>query len=303
MLTYQSIPDIQKDIFDCCDPKPGDTNGGDCCYDTWKKDLDQVTADWRIANAIAAHKLAAYNNTNAWYQKIKAWCDDWGATDELADALCRQLELFITHLEKICQVTEKTGKAIEILFCMVKDLYQRVDKLKEEYDELMQCINCLKSPDLAPGVGIVKCLEDYGVKLTAVIATRDTMLLSIITALEWADSLHTDLCETYGLKEELIYWRNVLHCAGCTDRGGNGHTGIGDSKGECCDLHPAISFPIDEDEYFKELQKCCTDTKAKADQLKQQLDKANEKRDALQACKDSLELAIAQVDPKNRCKS
>jgi FtsZ-binding cell division protein ZapB len=308
MLSYQPISDIQQDIFDCCEKNPGDIPpSGDCCYDTWKKDLDQVTADWRIASTIAAHKQKHYDNTYAWYQKIKAWCDSWIATDEKADALCRQLELFITHLERICQVTEKTGKAIEILFCMTKDLYMRVDKLKEEYDELMQCINCLKSPDLAPGAGIVKCLEEYGAKLDAVIATRDELILKIITALELAYSMHTDLCEAFGLKQILIYWRNILHCAGCDENSGEyrkqGRGIINSGSGsDCCDLDPVITFPLDNDPYYKSLQQECMDLKAKTDQLKQQLDKANSKRDALQAGKDSLTTAIQQVDPKTRCK-
>ena len=309
MLSYQTIQDIQQEIFNCCEKNPSDTPpSGDCCYDTWKQDLDQVIADWKIASTVAAHKQVEYNITSTWYQKIKAWCDDWATTDEKSEALCRQLELFIKHLEKICLVTEKTGKAIEILFCMTKDLYLRVEKLKEEYDELMQCINCLKSPDLAPGVGIVKCLEEYGVKLDAVIATRDTMILSIIAALELADTLHIDICEEYGLKEVLIYWRDILHCEGC-DENSEGYKkhGKGGIKGgianiECCELHPLNTFPIDEDPYFKELQKACTDTKIKTDNLKKELDKANEKRDALQACKDSLTTAISQVDPKTRCK-
>jgi len=309
MLSYQPINDIQQDIYDCCEKNPGDTPpSGDCCYDSWKKDLDQVTADWKIASTIAAHKQKHYDNTYAWYQKIKAWSDGWVATDEKADILCRQLELFITHLERICQVTGKTGTAIEILFCMTKDLYMRVDKLKEEYDELMQCINCLKSPDLAPGVGIVKCLTDYGVKLDAVIATRDDLILKIITALELAYSIDTDLCKDFGLKQMLIYWRNILHCAGCDEnsegykqQGKGGIKSMG-SGGDCCDLDPVITFPIDQDPYYKSLQQETTDLKAKTDQLKQQLDKANEKRDALQAGKDSLTLAIQTVDPKTRCK-
>jgi len=310
MLSYQPISDIQQDIYDCCEKNPDDMPpSGDCCYDSWTKDLEKVTADWRIASTIAAHKQKEYEITYSWYQKIKAWCDDWVTTDEKSDALCRQIELFITHLEKICKVTHKTGKAIEILFCMVKDLYMRVDKLKEEYDELMQCINCLKSPDLAPGVGIVKCLEEYGKKLDAVIATRDDMILKIIAALELAYGIHIDLCEEFGLKQVLIYWRNVLHCAGCDESGeGYKHQGKGGIKGnnsgiECCDLHPVISFPLDDDPYYKELHQECLDFKEKTEQLKEQRDKANEKRDALQACKDSLETAIKEVDPKTRCKA
>jgi hypothetical protein len=102
---------------------------------------------------------------------------------------------------------------------------------------------------------------------------------------------------------------NVLHCAGCDESGeGYKHQGKGGIKGnssgiECCDLHPVISFPLDDDPYYKELHQECIDFKAKTELLKEQRDKANEKRDALQACKDSLETAIKEVDPKTRCKA
>jgi hypothetical protein len=214
------------------------------------------------------------------------------------------------HLEKICQVTEKTGTAVEILFCMAKDLYMRVDTLKAEYDELMQCISCLKNPGLAPGTGIVKCLEDYGKKLDAVITTRDELIAKIIAALELAYGMHTDLCKEYGLKHILMYWRSIFRCDGCGEGEGTGqqkkqgYKGIkGSGTGmECCELHPEITFPIDEDPYYKDLLEECAEKKAKTETLKQERDNANETRDALQACKDSLETAIKEVDPKNKCK-
>lgn len=317
MLSYQPIYDVQQEIFDCCDKGPKDGNpSGDCCYDNWKQDLDQVTADWKIASTIATHKQADYDNTYAWYQKLKQWSESWVTTDEKADTLCRQLELFILHLEKICKVTGKTGEAIEILFCMAKDLYMRVDVLKAEYDELMQCINCLKSPELAPGTGIVKCLEEYGVKLDAVIATRDDLIPKIITALELAYTMHTALCEDYGIKEELMYWKNTFKCegeagggCGCDENEGGGEQQYKKNKGikesgsgmECCEMHPTITFPLDDDPYYKWLQQETEEFKQKTETAKQQRDKANEKRDALQACKESLEAAIKEVDPKTKC--
>lgn len=308
MLRYQPITNIQQEIFDCCHPDNTSDNppSGDCCYDAWKNDLNQVTADWKAAKHCADHKQKEYEYTSAWYQKVKIWCDEWTATDENADALCRQLELFILHLEKICKVNEKTDEALEILFCMAKDLYMRVDKLKAEYDELMQCINCLKNPALAPGTGIVKYLEDYGKNLDAIIATSEDLIGKIIVALELGYGLEEDLCDEFGLKHILIYWKKVFHCTGCNNNEGDQQNQkqreIKDSgSGKYhCELHPAICFPLDEDDYYKELHQECTDLKQKTEKLKEERDKANEKRDALQACKESLELAISQVDPNNK---
>ena len=308
MLRYQPISNIQQEIFDCCDPDTNDNNtpSGDCCYDAWKNDLDQVTADWKTAKNCADHKQKEYEYTYAWYQKIKVWCDDWTSTDENADALCRQLELFILHLEKICKVTAKTGEALEILFCMAKDLYIRLDKLKAEYDELNQCISCMKRPELAPGTGIIKYLEEYGKKLDALIATRDDLIGKIIAALELAYAMDEDLCKDFGLEQVLSYWKSVFNCGSCSndeeDCKNQGQIKDSHSGTKCCEFHPAISFPLDDDSYYKELHQECTDLKQKTEKLKEERDKANEKRDALQACKESLETALAQVDPKNKNK-
>jgi hypothetical protein len=305
MLKYKPIDNIQQEIFDCCHPDNDDnTPTGECCYDTWKADLDQVTADWKIAKNCASHKQKEYDYTYAWYQRIKIWCDDWTTTDENADALCRQLELFILHLEKICKVTCKTGEALEILFCMAKDLYMRLDKLKAEYDELTQCINCMKSPELAPGTGIMKYLEEYGKKLDAAIATRNDLIGKIIAALELAYAMDADLCKDFGLEQTLTHWKKVFHCAGCNDNDNDHNQGQiqGSQSGNHCKLEPAISFPLDEDVYYKHLHTQCDDLKQKTEALKAERDKANEKRDALQACKESLETALKQVDPKNKTK-
>lgn len=306
MLKYSTLSNIEEDIFDCCkQDNGGDPPGGDCCNDAWKKDLVEVTADWKEALAIASHKETEYTLAVEWRDKLKAWCADWELTDEKADALCRQLELFILHLEKVCRITDKVNKAIEILFCMIEDLYKRVDRLKIKYDELIQCINCLKRPELAPGTGIMKYIEDYGKKLDAVIATRDSLIGKVVIAIELAYGLHIHICEEYGLKEVLKYWKSKLNC-GCDpveeEEHEDEHVKVDDDK--CggykhhCHLKPKIRFPLDDDPYYKQLEEDCDKAKEEVEVLKKELDKAKEKRDALQACKEGLENAIAQVETK-----
>lgn len=306
MLKYSTLSDIE-DIYNCCKSDDGgpDTPAGDCCNDAWKKDLVEVTADYKEALAIATHKETEYNLAVELRDRLKAWCTDWELTDEKADALCRQLERFILHLEKVCKITEKVDQSIEILFCMIEDLYKRVDKLKIKYDELIQCINCLKRPELAAGVGVMKYIEDYGKKLDAVIATRDALIGKVVVAIELAYGLHINICEEFGLKAVLKYWKDKLNCGcepvkeeDCEDE----HVKVDDDK--CggykhhCHLKPKISFPIDEDPYFKQLEEDCDKAKEEVEVLKKELDKAKEKRDALQACKEGLENAIAQVETK-----
>lgn len=307
MLLYNKISNYEDEIFDCCDTDNGNENfGGDCCYDAWVKELVTVTAAYKEKNALVTQKQTEYNLAVDWKTKLKAWCDDWEATDEKADALCRQLELFIKHLTKVCKITEKTIDAIEILFCMAEDLYKRVDKLKLKFDQLMVCISCLMRPELAPGVGIMKCIEEYGKKLDAVIAGKDLLLSNIVKALELAMALHINICDEYGLKAVLVYWKEKLNCdsSSSTDHLDN----YGDKKqklvpsgieDKTCELEPQISFPLDADSYYTDLQTQCTNTKAELETLKTALDNAKHERDSLQACKQSLEKAIEEV--KNKC--
>lgn len=307
MLSYNEISNSERDIFDCCDQKPnGNEPGGDCCYDAWMGDLVQVTSDWKAANAYASNKELEYNLSIEERDRLKAWFADWEATDENADALCRQLELFILLLQKVCIVTDKTNKAIEILFCMVEDLYIRVDRLKSNYDKLILCINCLKRPELAPGIGIMKVLEDYGQKLDAVILTRDIMIPQVVAVVELAYGLHINICEEYGLKRTIQYWKDKFHC----NQSGTESTTYAEQakiesssdSHECCCIEPHIHLPIDSDEYYHQLESDYNQTKQRVDVLKKELDSAKEKRDALFACKQSLENAINEVNPANKCK-
>lgn len=313
MLTYEKIGNPETELFNCCSNNPGgEMPGGDCCNDQWKQDLVQVTADWKKASAHATQVEAEYGFALEWKNQLKAWFSDWEITDEKTDALCRQLGLFITHLEKVCFVTSKTSEAIEILLCMAEDLYVRVDKLKIKYDQLRQCIDGLKRPELASGTGVVKYIEEYGVKLDSVIATRDGLIEKIVLALEMSYGLNISLCEQYGLKEVLIYWKKKFKCVS----NGNDNCGCNDNEPQQqqqqygqvehsndkkhCKLEPKISFPLDEDNYYTDLQQEYEQAKSDAESLKEEMYKAKEQRDALLACKESLEKAILEVD--NKCK-
>jgi len=287
-----------RSIFDCCDfPKPPyDPGTGDCCYDYWTTDLSDVTNELRCATAIATHKQNEYNYVTDWYTTLRAWCTDWEQADMKADTLCRSLELFIKHLERVCKITKKTAKAIDILFCMIEDLFIRVDCLKEKYDQLIKCISCLKNPALASG-GIITCLTNYGAKLDLVIAQRDLLIGKVILAIEYAYELHDNICDEYGLKSILVYWTNVLNCRGdaeCAPEEKPAH-------GDCCQLEPMITFSIDQSTYFKELKALMEEVKVRMHNLKKESDKANEKKSALTACQAGLNKAITASGPSAKC--
>jgi hypothetical protein len=300
MLKYDKIEN-PRGIFDCCEfPKPPyDPGTGDCCYDYWNTDLSDITNELRCATAVATHKQNEYAYVSDWYSVLRAWCTDWEQADMKADTLCRSLELFIKHLGRVCKITRKTAKAIDILFCMIEDLYVRVDCLKEKFDRLNKCIDCLKNPALSSG-GIITCLANYGTKLDAVIATRNTLIDKVIKAIEYSYELHDNICDEYGLKSILVYWTNVLNCHSNAEREPEEKNIHG---GDCCKLEPAITFSIDQSDYFKELKTVCEEVKIRMHNLKKESDKANEKKSALLACQAGLNKAIAAAGPSVKCGS
>jgi hypothetical protein len=300
MLAYCKM-DPKHDIYECCDfPHQPPGNGtGDCCYDYWNADLTEISNDLKFATARATHKQKEFQYVSDWYAVLKGWCDDWEQTDNKADALCRNLDLFIKHLKRVCKITNKTDRAIDILFCMIKDLFIRVDCLKERYDDLYKCINCLKNPALASG-GIRACLDDYGKKLDAVIALRDLLLGKIISCIEYGYELHDNICDDYGLRSTLVFWRQILKCEGEIELPGKPEDP--EEPMECCELEPMMTLPISQDVYFIDLKLQTEQVKIRVHELKKESDQANEKMAALQACQDGLNTALKASDPSIRCK-
>ncbi|RYY57268.1 MAG: hypothetical protein EOO09_03260 [Chitinophagaceae bacterium] len=305
MLHYKKLEKTDH-LLACCDPdpNPNDPGSGDCCYDNWTTDLTEITSRLKCATSVASHKQKHFDSIGIWYGVLKTWCDEWEIADQRADTLCRSLELFIRHLQKVCTITEKTVKAIEILFCMIRELYTEVDILKEKYDELYKCIKCLKQPELETG-GIRECLDVYGVKLDAVIAGRDEIIAKVVLAIDLAYDMHDSICDKYGLKGILKYWKNILNCE-CEDRDDDKK---GPKEPHCdehgdyhCQIWPVISFPIERDHYLRHLRDQRDEAKARMSVLKKETDEANQEKSALQAARDGLTNAIQSVDSTGKCK-
>jgi hypothetical protein len=310
MLNYCKIEE-KDNMYKCCDfpPPPHNKKTGDCCYDNWSTDLSKITNELRSATTRAAYKQKEYNYITDWYNTLETWFTDWESADRKVDILCRNLDLFIKHLDRICAITDKTVKAIDILFCMIEDLYFRVDCLKEKWDELNKCIACLKSPDLTPDKGIVACLKAYGTKLDAVIATRDLVITKVISAIEYAYDLHDFICDQYGLKKTLIYWKELLGRKGQTatpelspeEKSKIERCSIEPVPLQHCELIPVMTFPIHKDHYYLELKAHAEKVKIKMDDLEKDSDKANERKAALQACQDGLNKAMTAAGPSVKC--
>ena len=312
MLTkhkYCPLPDeLDEDIQKCCwDDNPDDPKG-DCCYETWQDQLDEVNQKYKEADEKAKQLQKQVDSARFMREKVKAWFEDLSKASDLSINVCQQLDIFYSQIKNVCCTTESTQKAIDILYCMVKDFYIRLDELKDDYDDLVACIKCLNNPDV--NASILSCLTKYAEKLEAALATRDKLIELLVKAVKLAYEINAVICSKYGLKTVVWEWQVTFACSG-TSGGPKGNPKQGNEAGdddcappaEICELDPMLSFPLkDEGGYYGELKTEKTELDTRIDDLNTKLVEANKIKETLMANRDNLIKAIAEVDPKNKCK-
>ena len=319
MLTTYEYDQLDKEkwqsgnILECCfGENPDDPNGkGDCCYNSWQTELVQITSLYSEAEEQAKQLLYEYNLIVQRRDKLKGWYDELTKLDLSAKKICDQLDVMLNQLEKIYTNTELAVKAINILYCMIRDFYLQVDYIKTRYDQLLNCIRCIDNPALAPGQGIMKCLDEYYKKLDAIIKTRDSMVLLILSAIKIANQLSHQIGSDFGLSSILESWKFTFNCEEecgipeeeCANRQIDNPTPKTASLGsEGCVLEPMITFPICNDIYYADLKSKLASDETLAKELAKNLLEKNKRKEELLACKQSLVAAIIEVDPKLRCK-
>ena len=336
----KSEEDLTKGkIFDCCNTNvPGDTTCEDCCYDTWRDELKKVNQRYSeaVENSLQIKNSLTFITDRR--DKFKTWMDELLKAEDLARKICNQLEIIAVQSDKIWYNSTKAVAAIEIVFCMIRDFYMRVDYIKKRYDDLQICINNNNDSSLVKGQGLLKCLDDYFIKLDAVIKTRDEIIKLAVEAVKLCNLIRNNIstsetiegydpCNTpkpcncttdgpsfYGFKTIICEWYCSFgcdeDCVPCIENNGQPAptqktmgSGIGDSNpAVSCELEPTFNFPICNDEYKCRVEKWYKDDEQKVKDLSTTLKEATKEKEALQACKSSLQKAIIEVDPTNRCK-
>ncbi|MBK9983950.1 MAG: hypothetical protein IPP15_16550 [Saprospiraceae bacterium] len=327
MLTQHNYINLNttwdEKIKECCKkPNPDIPPGSDCCYDTWTEELKLVNKAYQEIEEEARQKSDEFTYVSGRRDQFKKWYDELTKANDLEKAICDQLEILICQVEKVGKNTQFTIDAIKILFCMIRDYFFQLDKLKDKYDALMNCIHCLKSEILVPGAGLMKLIEDYGVKLAGAQAFRDDLLKMVMEALALAEKIDLSIAEDnnpsspdYGLLAIVNEWKSTLNCSeDCGSPSGEqdkkqmqSSKGIQSSSEDCdadgnCNLKPELYLPICNDNYYAKTWKKYDDDKKKAEVLGKEVVDLNKKKESLLACKQSLEAAIKEVNPKERCK-
>lgn len=329
-------------IKDCCKKDgPDDTKCTDCCYDTWRAELKEIvqvySQEKEMADQLQKRLVVITDRRN----RYKTWLDELNKAEEYARAICYQLDTLASHSQKIWYNACKAVEAIEILFCMIREFYSQVDYLKTRYDELQNCISKNTDPSLEKGKGILGCLDKYFEKLDAIIKTRDEIIKAVIEAVKLANLLRNNIytlpcdkddkdpckqvetscnCDNplseYGFKTIICEWYCAFECdEKCLEtepcepdtqqQQMRQDKRTETNEDPCyvdCELLPAVEFPICNDPYKVCVEKWYKDDDKSVKDLSNDLNKKNKNKEALLACKQSLDKAIAEADPKIRCK-
>jgi hypothetical protein len=301
------------DLQDCCIKDPKDEpKTPDCCYNSWSDELklkrDAFGEKTEIADQ-ARDRLASIKGRRDGFRK---WYEDLQKLHEYSGDICDQFDLIISQVSKICGSSRYTVKAVEVLYCMIRDYYSQLDSIKTRYDRLMECVKALDSSILVPKTGFMKCLENYYEKLIMAIDTKDKLIKQIMEIIRTANMVHEDVCAPYGLSSILEEWQCRLHCK--TEEGGTKECNDDSDDTDLikypscfdqdnnCAIYPSLIFPICKDRYWKwvkdKLDKLEKDDLPEASRFYLEVSKEKE---SIAACITSLEAATAIADPSKRC--
>jgi hypothetical protein len=294
-------------IKDCCKSGGSDEPSGcDCCYDEWNNELKSKSGLFGQKTEEALQAKEALLFSKARRDGFKKWFDELVLVDEYSRDICDQFSLIISQVDKICDSSRRTIKAVETLYCMIRDFYSQLDKVQLTYERLQKCIKEFDSSVLAPDKGIMRCLDAYNQKLQALLASKSDLIRQIMDVVRLANLLQEDVCPAYGLSCIISRWRVELGCDVDPDDSGDEHKAepskSSDEANDECVLRPALKFPIRNDKYYKWLEKSYKELITTVETNSKTYLKVSQEKEAIAAAIGSLKEAVALTDPKERCK-
>jgi hypothetical protein len=310
---------IEQRTRECCEqattPQDTDTGTDDCCYDGWAEELAEYTIQFNTADKYVTTLTDKLAHIKTQRDMWKAWQDEMDKVCDDAKKICHQLEVLLRLLARVDRNMDRTIEAIDLLYCMIKDLFTQIDLLKSNYDYLVACIKCTNNPILVSGQGVMGLIEDYGKKLDAVIATRDGLIDAITKAISLAASIHKSIGHhghKFGLGFVLQEWKTAFSCDGKRDEDDDRRRGDfprdaqrPQPEGEFEDtgLEPSLRFPVCESHYYKKVQRRYTEDNTQYNDISKWLAKETKLKDNLKALIDGYNSVLndPNVNPTKRC--
>jgi hypothetical protein len=311
ILEYEiiEIAEWEPRVKECCEKKkkPSDDPSGDCCYDTWMDEYEEVTALFNEEDREVTGLTNQLTYLTVQRDMWKTWHEELNKVQDSSRKICHQLQILLHQIHRMGRNTHLTDRAIRILYCMIRDFYMQLDYLKKKYDEFLNCIKCLNNPSLASGQGIRILIDDYGKKLDAVLATRGAILDLLFTAISIAFRLNENIEHRFGIKTIIKEWEKAFHCGEkcyepSEEHGEHeGHHHENEEEIENTHLRPHLHFPICNSRYYDFVEDQLEEKNHEVDQVNQELLEETKERDKYKAWKDGLDAVIKAVDPKTRC--
>jgi hypothetical protein len=296
--------------YKCCADDPSDTTSCDCCYETWQKELKEANLQFAQVTEEAKQISEKFKYISLERDKFKEWLDYLVKANQLAQEVCSQFQVIASQLDKICVNSEKSVTAIEILFCMVRDIFEQTDLIVTLYNEIDDCIRKLNREELPENSGIRKCLKIYMEKVDAVTKLRDELLKALMKILRDAFVLHAGICSDFGIEVWVSEWLGILNCDEDCNSGST--TPVEDpckdavketnDSMKSCKLMPMLTFPLCNDNYYLWVKQKYESDVVAANTVSRELVEVNKRKEGIAACKTSLTAALAAVDPKELCK-
>ena len=280
-------------------------------YRTWVAELDKAEDK---ARAIC-HQLEIIVS-----QSYKIWYNSCRAVDAIKILFCmvRDFYIQVDYLKKryddlqVCLVNNHDPSLVkgQGILKYLEEYYQKLEIVIKTRDEIIKAI--------LEAIKISNLIRNN-------ISTKSCPCPDPQKPYDPCKPDDDDLCPEcdehnrfYGFKTIICEWYNDFKCGDtCEERdpcaeqpeqqqqSKQGYTpeeNTSEENKEKCKLKPVIKFPICNDNYKITIEEWLKADEKEVTKLSGDLKDLNKKKESLQACKDSLVKAIAEVDPKERCK-
>ncbi len=293
-------------------------NNDQDCLSTWKEELRKTSNALKIEQAKSDKAQITYANASVWESKLKSYWTNIQKSNEIGIKISDELKSFKKHTDIVCQKTDCSVQALELIFCLIKEFFECTDDLKEKVSDLQKQIECRNEPGLNPQSSkVLQCLKNFSDKLDLAIAGQQELIKMVINVVKCAIQIHESICSTpCGLRELLVKLIDIFE--GCGDqeevqvsskKGHKHEDHHKDEDPECgpdnsCNakLEPVPVMPISDDPYYTGTEDQYNKAKSEKETYKKEADEAKEKTETLASFKKSLEDAIAAAVEAKACK-
>ncbi len=287
----------------CCSELSGPSGQPADCVGTWEEDLKTVTNQYNKVAAEADQAQSNYTNASSWKSLLTLWLDNLDKANAASLSITTELSVFVERANATCFNTEQTTKAIKVLLCEIKGIfdcfvsYSAQTGLKEQVADLYKKVDCLTSLTTDEKNAALACIKDYIAKIDAVCALQNDLLAKLVEIYKCVNLLWAAVCGTDGLKDNLDklskdFPKDLVKPDPTAPP--DDPTQVGNQLFPCdpAAAKPKPEIPIAQGAFYTTMDAECTLAAQEVEKLKLLWETKRKERDKLLARKNSLSDAI-----------